>query len=149
MLKKINRFLVIVLLFTACNTAEDKVLEEDTSESIGLSTELPEGFHDFYDRFHSDSSFQVDRVVFPLKGEMTKRDSMETLTLEKVYTEKDWKLHLPFNTDAGYSRSFTVLGDLVIEKIQDNMGLLTIERRWGKVDTTWSLIYYGTEEKSW
>ncbi|WP_235299076.1 DUF4348 domain-containing protein [Portibacter marinus] len=133
---------------TSCNNSKPELQEEPVKES-GLQTELPDGFHDFYDQFHSDSSFQMSHIVFPLKGEMTSRDSMETLTLEKTYVSDSWKLHRPFNMDAGYSRSFTVLGDLVIEKIQDNMGLLTIERRWGKVDSTWSLIYYGTEEKNW
>jgi hypothetical protein len=120
---------------------------EDTTQV--LSSELPEGFHDFYDQFHSDSVFQMEHIVFPLKGEMIKKDSMETLSLEKVYEASTWKLHKPFKQEGGFSRNFTVMGDLVIEQMVDNMGLYTVERRWGLVDTTWSLIYYGTSEKTW
>lgn len=145
MLKKIS-VIALILILLACS--ERKTDAEEINER-GLSTELPDGFHDFYDRFHTDSAFQLDRIVFPLSGQLITKDSMETIAVEKTYTKEGWKLHRPFAVDNGYNRSFTVLGNLVIEKIQDNMGLLTVERRWGQVDTTWSLIYYGMEEKSW
>ena len=145
MQNKISLLLIILLL--GCNNAEETSTEL-AQESV-LSSELPSGFHGFYDDFHSDSLFQLNHIVFPLKGQMIRKDSMETISLEKEYLANDWKLHKPFQSDAGYNRNFTVMGDLVIEKMVDNMGLFTVERRWGKVDTTWSLIYYGTEEKSW
>ena len=138
-------FLFILVSLISCKDENTSMVEETSV----LSTELPEGFHEFYDKFHSDSLFQLSHIVFPLKGEMVQKDSMEVLSIEKVYEQDNWKLHRPFNAEAGYNRSFTAMGNLVIEKMQDDMGLLTIERRWGKVDTTWSLIFYGTTERSW
>ncbi len=147
MLKKYSLILVLFFL-AACNPKQEQggPLESDVPV---LSSELPEGFHDFYDKFHSDSIFQLDHIVFPLKGEVTRKDSMETLTVEKVYDRATWKLHRPFRSDSGFSRGFTVMGDLVMEEMSDQMALYTIQRRWGKVDSTWSLIYYGTQERSW
>ncbi|WP_235291076.1 hypothetical protein [Portibacter lacus] len=138
-------FIALVVFLGACREEKTVQVEEEPV----LSTELPQGFHDFYDQFHSDSNFQMQHIIFPLKGTATKKDSMETITLDKEYVAENWKLHKPFNADAGFNRSFTAMGDLVIEKMQDDMGLFTIERRWGKVDSTWSLIYYGTTEKTW
>jgi len=145
MQNKISIF--ILLLILGCTSSEKPITIEETPSV--LSSELPVGFHDFYDSFHSDSLFQLSHIVFPLQGQMTRRDSMETISIDKEYLEESWKLHKPFNSDAGYNRNFTVMGDLVIERMVDNMGLYTVERRWGKVDSTWSLIYYGTDEKSW
>lgn len=138
----------LFLLFLAACSGKQEASEVTESSSV-LSTELPAGFHDFYDAFHSDSTFQLNHIVFPLEGKMVRKDSMETIALDKEYLAEDWKLHKPFKADAGFNRNFTVMGNLVIEKMADNMGLYTVERRWGMVDSTWSLIYYGTEEKSW
>lgn len=145
MLRKYSWILIIIVIFQSCNESK----ESQESEASPLSSELPDGFHNFYDTFHSDSTFQMSHIVFPLKGERTKIDTMEQVSFEVEHLEAEWKMHKPFAQDGGYNRNFQVMGDLVIENIVDNMGLLNIERRWGKVDTTWSLIFYGTTEKSW
>lgn len=149
MRSKLSFLIVLLILAVSCENnkpSEDAAMVEDAQV---LSSELPEGFHDFYDQFHSDSVFQMEHIVFPLKGAAVRKDSMETLSLDRVYEASAWKLHKPFKQDGGFDRNFTVMGDLVIEQMVDQMGLYTVERRWGRVDTTWSLIYYGTSEKTW
>ena len=76
-------------------------------------------------------------------------DTMSQTSIDVEYFPENWKLHIPFVQDAGYNRSFTVLGDLVIENINDNLGLLNIERRWGIIDKDWNLIYYSQTQKAW
>ena len=140
-------FIAFIFLLIACSSDKEKVKQEDEIQPI--KSELPDGFSDFYEQFHSDSSFQLSHVIFPLKGVNTMIDTMSQTSIDVEYFPENWKLHIPFVQDAGYNRSFTVLGDLVIENINDNMGLLNIERRWGIIDKDWNLIYYSQTQKAW
>ena len=146
MLKKYS-FIAFIFLSIACSSDNEKVKQEDKIQPI--KSELPDGFSDFYEQFHSDSAFQLSHVIFPLKGVNTMIDTMSQTSIDVEYLPENWKLHIPFVHDAGYNRSFTVLGDLVIESINDNMGLLNIERRWGIIDKDWNLIYYSQTQKTW
>ena len=143
MLKKYS-FLMVLILLVSC-----KKQVTETEETNPLKSELPVGFHAFYEQFHADSTFQLSHIVFPLKGEVTRIDSVNQVTADMAYTQDKWKLHRPFVNDGSYNREFVALGDIVIENIKDNMGLLNIERRWAKVGGDWNLIYYGSTEKSW
>jgi hypothetical protein len=121
------------------------------SEDVNMADQvsLPSDFRGFYDRFHSDSLFQISHIIFPLKGQRTMIDTMETLSLDLEYNLEDWKLHKPFVDNGSYERSFQFMGGLIMESMVDKMGLFTVERRWGKIDSSWNLIYYGTVERAW
>lgn len=150
-----NKFNFIVFILTtlilliSCNQKNSsEVVESDLPESE-VTISFPDGFIDYYDRFHTDSSFQMNHIVFPLRSKTVTIDSTGTESSEMVYTAENWKMHKPFQNDDSYTRTHQVIGNMVIEKIQDNMGLLEIERRWGVIDSTWNLIFYQTTEKQW
>lgn len=114
-----------------------------------MRIELPIGFNDFYEEFHGDTTFQMDHIIFPLKGLVARLDSTGMQREEKIYTKENWVFHRSFVKDGSYNQSYQLLGDLLIETIKDNLGLLEIERRWAHMDSTWFLIYYSTLEKQW
>lgn len=136
-----------MFLLVACTN--DKGIVKQVEENPQAQNELPDGFSEFYEQFHSDSAFQLSHVIFPLKGVNTMVDTMSQTSVDVEYLPENWKLHIPFVQDAGYNRSFKILGDIVIENITDNMGLLNIERRWGIIDNQWNLIYHGKTQKAW
>ncbi len=144
---RIFSLIIILLSLFSCKSENSEDVNAETAQE--QKVQLPAGFHDFYDEFHIDSVFQMAHVAFPLKGRITKIDSIQEMNIDMEYEAADWKLHRPFVQDGSYNRSFAVLGDMVIENISDNMGLLNIERRWAKLDSVYNLIYYGTTEKSW
>ncbi len=143
----LKNYKLIFLFLVLCSCNQNKI--SDSEQVKGNELTLPNGFREFYEAFHSDSSYQMNHIIFPLKGVRTRKDSMESLSLDIEYIPEKWKLHKPYVNDGSYSRTFTLFGDIVIENLIDNMGLLNIERRWAKIDTSWNLIYYGSTEKAW
>lgn len=105
-------------------------------------TSLPEDFHIFYDKYHTDSIFQMNRTMFPLKGISRSKDS--TKIAEEVLWEKDqWIIHKAFDSQNGtFERTFTNIGGIITETITANEGLFTLEKRYAKLGGEWHLIYY-------
>jgi hypothetical protein len=101
----------------------------------------PEGFEEFYERFHSDSLYQMAHIRFPMQG---LPDMADSSILEKgfVWEASNWKMHHPLNLE-GYQREFTNYGILISETVRDiyNFGM---ERRfmYDQMDKQWYLIYY-------
>jgi hypothetical protein len=102
----------------------------------GIKEELPESFLEFYDRFHKDSLFQLQHIVFPLEGR--RPDSTNILQWNK----DEWVIHRPFDNMGVFKREIFSLKDIVIEKIKDQSGQYSMERRWNKFGNDWYLIYY-------
>jgi hypothetical protein len=101
-----------------------------------LEEEIPESFLIFYDRFHEDSLFQLQHIVFPLEG---RRPDSTNIT---HWQKDDWVVHRPFDDMGIYKRGVFALNDIVIEKIKDRSGQFSMERRWNKSGNEWYLIYY-------
>ena len=141
MQKNLKYLLILIMVSFACQSKPTQTEE--------VAAVLPEHFKRFYEDFHSDSIFQMAHIHFPLKAQQSYRDSSSILTIDTIYTEQTWTLHKPFIQDSGFEREFRVLGDLVTEITKDNMGLLSIERRWGVLDSSWYLIYYHTTRNQW
>lgn len=120
----------VLLLITSCKNNEEGKAKELTEQEI---VELPQGFVDFYTKFHEDSVYQVEHIAFPLQTE----DSAQ------MYMKEEWVMHRPFNDFGGtYFRDFQAVGNMVIETMGDNSGLLMITRRFAKTSDGWRLIYY-------
>jgi hypothetical protein len=60
-LAPIGIFLFILIIFATCKPAKH-ITTNTTVNSSG------ENFDEIYNRFHSDSLFQMSRIKFPLKG---------------------------------------------------------------------------------
>jgi len=109
--------------------------------------ELPvyesEEFKDFYDKFGKDSLFQLEHTVFPLEGMRRPLDSLDVADPSFRWEKEDWVMHKTYDDMEGtFSREFIDMGGLVIERISDESGKYTMERRFGKLSDGWNLIYY-------
>jgi hypothetical protein len=106
---------------------------------------LPDDFVAFFDRFHTDSAYQMEHIMFPLEGLPTSTGDGDTLTTTRYFWQKaDWKIHHRF-TDPGhdFEQWYEVLNDRVIEHwIQMKGTNLYMKRRFAKLADGWHLIYY-------
>lgn len=122
-------FVIATLLFASCKNKT----ENTTDISDYISNDLPSDFLDFYQKFHSDSLYQIAHILFPLKE---KQD-------QSLWQLSDWKMHKPFDDLGGqYQRKFTNLNGIIIENIFDVKGMFQMERRYIKDTEGYNLIYY-------
>jgi hypothetical protein len=107
---------------------------------------LPEGFTDFYDRFHADSLYQIAHIVWPLEGKTNVQiDSTKSMVLDTTWLPEHWQMHRPVDFNKGeYRQQVQQVGDvLVIERIFTQVGNFGLERRFAKSPSgEWELIYY-------
>lgn len=124
------------------NTGDTETSMNDLTAADSLG--LPEDFLAFYERFHKDSAYQMDHIIFPLAGLPTDADTMSNPQYYR-YQREDWVLHKPFNDPFGdYVREYaTPTEDVVVERfVLPKLGYY-IERRFAKMDEgKWYLIYY-------
>jgi len=107
-------------------------------------TEVPEDFVTFFERFHTDSTFQMNHITFPLEGTRKVASTTGDSLIEYRWQKETWRIHRPFdNYDSLFTRKFYMVGDnIIIEKITGVNGLFTMERRFAKLNDGWNLIYY-------
>lgn len=147
MQKNLFRVILVLLVLSAVflflKKINSKTLpSEDTITLEAAENQLPEDFHTFYNQFHTDSSFQLSRIVFPLKGLAQSSDSTKVVD-ETLWLKDDWVLHRPFNDQGGtFIREFTNTANIISETISANGGLFTLEKRYAKLSGEWHLIFY-------
>ena len=103
-----------------------------------------ETFEEFYQRFHEDTAFQMERISFPLEGLPDYADSTDMYSGEFRWQKDEWVYHRPPDeNEAHYTREFIrVTDDLIVEYIKHKNAGLSMERRWAKLQDGWNLIYY-------
>ncbi|MEL6862910.1 MAG: hypothetical protein AAFP19_00765 [Bacteroidota bacterium] len=109
----------------------------------------PQDFDVFFERFHTDSLYQIEHVLFPLQGLPPDVDSI-TLAEGRFYWQKsDWRMHRPFDDmDGTFIRELIPFGDdIMLEQIKDNSGQYGMQRRFAYFDDGWQLIYYSAMNK--
>jgi hypothetical protein len=126
----------VFFIFLSCkgNKGNEEVVETPLYETAE--------FKEFYNKFSTDSAFQMDHVVFPLEG--IKAPENDTIAIKHLWQREDWKIHTTFD-DANGTFSVEMLdlaGKMVIEIISDESGMFTMERRFAKLSDGWNLIYY-------
>lgn len=102
---------------------------------------LPEDFVEFYNRFHSDSLYQMEHISFPLSGipalQMTGADTMY------YFKKDDWRMHRSLPDSLIAYQSIIEIDEGIIE---EEIGLqeqdVAIFRRYSKIGNEWYLIYY-------
>ena len=100
-------------------------------------------FIDFYRRFHQDSAFQMEHILFPLEGAPPRSDSSLLSAGEFKWQREDWRLHRDFTAGGDFERQLTPLSeDLIVEQIVHRSGEYIIRRRWARLGDEWYLIYY-------
>jgi len=104
-----------------------------TPENSDQVINIPEDFVSFYEKFHSDSLFQIDHIVFPLSMKM---DSSK-------WQKSEWTMHKTFDSQNGaYTREFDNFNGIIIENIREKNNAFILERRFAKFGGEYNLIYY-------
>ena len=147
-----RRLLYILVCCVAIAGCKSSSTTQKTPETDGESTatEAPapkkkakaEDFDKFYDRFHTDSAFQLSRVKFPLKGGEVGLDKTTP------YTRQNWQMMRTriYDVDtAKYKVSYNKTDKTFTERVWiENAGLVT-ECRFELIGGKWWLVYLQDE----
>jgi len=135
--KIINRLPILLILFlAACNN--NPTLSSQETEVM----EDPNGFIDFYHKFHTDSAYQMAHIVFPLEGVPSVADTVYDGKGTYYHQKENWTMHRPIDTSTGeFTREFDIGEIMVTERIINQQNFMLVRRFYfnGKA---WNLIYY-------
>jgi len=108
------------------------------------SAAVPPDFMAFYERFLSDSLFQIEHVHFPLEGIPDNADSADVADGSFRWQRETWEMHRKFDPkQTGFKVQLETFGsDIVTEHILHESGDYAMRRRYAKMDGDWRLIYY-------
>lgn len=98
-----------------------------------------ERFDTFYDKFHSDIGFQLERVRFPLEG------TYEDATGVTRWDKSNWVMHqqkVTEITEPDYDTEIIRKESLVIDKVSLRGAGYNSERRFELIKGRWYLVYY-------
>ena len=126
-LPKITRWLLIASFFyvSACRSAK-----------VGIASE---NFQDFYQRFLTDSAFQMKRVQFPLPG---KRATLETQDSTYQWERSDWIMLKDFDLDSTqFKRNLTVADTLATDEIYTPGAGFYFKMVFEPIQHKWHLVY--------
>ena len=126
-------FVVVVAALISCH--------KKTSDQSAHTTELPASFTTFYDRFLTDSAYQMQHITFPLAGLPSNVDSLNDVS-NFHWIPESWILHRKFdNSDGAYVHSLRLVAGVIIETVRIKNTAFQMERRFAELDE-WHLIYY-------
>lgn len=125
-------------LFCGCQANDG---DQQANEAL-VEDNLPADFVSFYEEFHRDSSFQMDRIIWPLEGVPDNAgDRLTDRTFR--WQRNEWRIMQPTDVQSSFQREFLPLSnELIIEKITNNTGQFALIRRWAVISGDWHLIYY-------
>ena len=101
-------------------------------------------FAGFYERFHQDSLYQMEHIVFPLEGLPREADSATIASGTFRWQKDSWRMQRGFDlqNSSFEQQLIPVSEDLIIEKITHKAGGLGMQRRFARFGEEWFLIYY-------
>jgi len=132
--------LVLILLQTSCKNKIQVLSMVERKDQI-------EDFDAFYDRFHSDSVFQMSRVKFPLEGGLFEGGSVDVVDDGTPITRDNYQLlkFKIYDVDTTmYKTSYNKTKDSFIEKAWIEDSGFSCEFRFKLIDKKWYLIYAQT-----
>lgn len=117
--------LVLLLLGTACRSAKVGTAKEDFSE--------------FYQQFLTDSSFQMQRVQFPLPGQ---KITAEVQDSSYQWTEDEWIMLKEFELDpTQFERNLQVTDTLATDEIYTPGAGFYFKMVFEPIKRKWYLVY--------
>ncbi len=126
-----------------------------SSDGVGFAAlkdnpDLSPEFMQFYMKFHTDSLYQMEHILFPLEGLPANADSA-TLVAGRYQWERDsWQMHRPIQSsdENQFRQEYQSVDDkTVIEYIIDPNAGFMMERRFSQFRNEWYLIYYAGMNK--
>ena len=149
MTKIINSIAILVLLaglnllmINSCISSKQDSKDNQSGEKTKTTRE---DFDDFYFRFHTDSLFQISRVIFPLKGFQSDNTTEESEDFD-VPNEgiNDWiMMHLPV-LDSDLILETEKTDTLVKERIYIDAAGFETGRTFIRINNIWYLDYFYT-----
>jgi hypothetical protein len=135
---------LIVSVLVACNRSSKKPAPIPIQAPPGLTNIANqagmESFDEFNSKFHSDSSFQLSRIKFPIGGQCV--NDLENTT----WSNKNWEfLKTPVSLEVDTldcRHSLTMTDTLVTEKFWIDQSGFKVERRFRLKNGKWFLVYY-------
>lgn len=140
----LNYWLAIPVLLIAGGFISMSSCKNKSKQAEEIPLYETKEFLDFYERFSTDSAFQMEHVAFPLEGIRAPENQTDTTSLSYQWQKEDWKIHTKFDDANGtFSKEMMDLaGKMVIEIISDESGTFSMERRFAKLSDGWNLIFY-------
>ena len=139
----LSTIILLPIILDSC--ARKPAQETETQAEEQTADTLPDDFVVFFDRFHADSQYQMDHIVFPLEGLPNSTGDTDTVITQRFFWQRaDWKKHNKFTDPSGqFEHWYTVINDRIIEHWINMKGTnLVMVRRFAKLDDGWYLIYY-------
>ena len=139
-----SALLFLSLSLANCKKAVPAEQPNESEQEVVIDT-LPDDFVEFFKRFHEDTAYQLDHIIFPLEGLPGALEKTDTVATQRFYWQRnEWVLHNPFTDPSGqFDHWYEVLDDRIIEHwVQLKGTTMVIQRRFAKLDDGWYLIYY-------
>jgi hypothetical protein len=128
----ITRTLIVFTIFALFISCK-QINKETHNQNIG------ENFQEFDKQFHTDSTFQMSRIVFPLTGKYI--DGFK----KQNWSKKNWQLmHVAVSekiSDKNYEQKTTISDTLITQKIWIKNSGFKFERKFKKIKGKWFLTY--------
>jgi len=148
-MKRLFYILICCVAIAGCKSSSNT---QKTAEPNGKSSETTvsrkkskvENFDKFYDRFHTDSAFQMSRIKFPLGG------GYHTVDNSTKWTAENWHLMTTrvYDIDKNkYKATYSKTETTFTQKIWIDSAGLFVECRFELVDGKWFLVYMNDENK--
>jgi hypothetical protein len=132
------KYLLAILILVSCSTSRNP-------KSISTTSANKESFNDFYRKFHSDSLFQVSRVVFPLptlNSESNRKvEIVNGQKVNKYLNSNNWRMHHQLEDTATYKVKTQRTEDSVVETIYIPDSEFSFTRTFKLIQNKWRLVY--------
>ena len=141
--------LFILIHFSQCNQQPKTLIRKTSNEDLKTTIE---SFPDFYNRFHTDSVFQLNRISFPLPGfnsevhfSNLENASIQIIDGEKVnyyWSKENWITHKPIELTSNIRSEQEKSDSMIIERIYIPDSEFEIKRIFKLLRSNWFLVYY-------
>jgi len=126
-MKPVYQLMLIAILLLACHS-QKRTLQNSTAEI----------FDEFYTKFHSDSLFQMQRIIFPLEGGKFDYDTEESWAPENWRMKKVTVYQIDLKE---YSIVFEKNDTLAFERIYIPNSGFDFQCRYRLINGKWYLVY--------
>jgi hypothetical protein len=138
--------IILLISMLAIFACKPKQTTPDSAATT-VAREPSAEFMEFYKKFHQDSVFQMEHIVWPLEGNTVKEtDSLKMVRIPIKFEATEWKMHKPLElAGSDYVREWSFFSDsddMFEETIKYSAANFGMRRRWAKIAGEWHLIFY-------
>jgi len=141
---RILSLVALGLTLYACQQSPEQQASQESPAVMPHSSDIPDDFLEFYRKFHQDEAYQLEHIIFPLKGLPQSADSVTIAADNFFWQQEDWVHHKSYDYETGdFSRKFIRYTDeLITEQIRHRQAGVGLVRRYARMGDDWFLIYY-------